>query len=319
MKVFLEMKKNMKIFVAGHKGMVGSAIIRNLKEKGFSNVLIASKSELDLRQQLPVAHFFEKERPDYVFLAAAKVGGIQANVEDGADFIFDNLMIQTNVIRASYESGVKKLLFLGSSCIYPRHATQPITEDQLLGSFLEPTNEMYAIAKIAGIKMCQAYAKQYQFKAISLMPTNLYGQGDNYDERNSHVIPAMIRRFHIAKENKMDFVECWGSGSAMREFMNVDDLAEACFVCMEKYDSPDIINVGTGKEITMKKLASLVSDIVGYTGEIKWNANKPDGMPRKLLDIKKITVLGWKSKIELRNGLEKTYRQFLEIADYGIN
>ncbi len=306
------MNTDSKIFVAGHLGMVGSAITRNLREKGYTNILTVSKADLDIRQQLPVTQFFERERPDYVFLAAAKVGGIVANEANGADFIFDNLMIQTNVIQASHESGVKKLLFLGSSCIYPKYTPQPIREEQLLSGKLEPTNEMYAIAKIAGIKMCQAYAKQYGFNTISVMPPNLYGTGDRYDDVYSHVIPAMLLRFHTAKVTQESTVTCWGDGSARREFLYVDDLAEACFICMENYDSPDIINVGTGRDITIKELARLIANVVGYTGTIQWDTSKPNGTPVKRLDINKITERGWLPQMGLKQGLEHAYRDFLQ-------
>ena len=302
------MDSNSKIFVAGHKGLVGSAIIRNLKEKGFTNILTADRNQIDLTNLTAVKMFFMLEQPEYVFVAAAKVGGILANRDYPADFIYENLMIQSNIISSAAEFDVKKLLFLGSSCIYPKFAEQPITEDQLLGGHLEPSNDSYAIAKIAGIKMCQAYRKQYGFNAISLMPTNLYGPNDNYDLDSSHVLPAMIRKFHEAK----DKVTLWGDGSAMREFLYVDDLAEAAFKCMVNYDSEEIINVGTGKDITIKELATTIADVVGFKGEIVWDTSKPNGTPRKVLNVDKIKSLGWEPKVGLREGIEKTYELYKE-------
>ena len=302
------MDSNSKIFVAGHKGLVGSAIVRNLKEKGFTNILTVDRNQVDLTDLTAVKMFFLLEQPEYVFMAAAKVGGILANRDYPADFIYDNLMIQSNIISCAAEAEVKKLLFLGSSCIYPKFAEQPITEDQLLSGHLESSNEAYAIAKIAGIKMCQAYRKQYGFNAISLMPTNLYGPNDNYDLDSSHVLPAMIRKFHEAK----DKVTLWGDGSAMREFLYVDDLAEAAFKCMVDYDSEEIINVGTGKDTTIKELATTIADVVGFKGEIVWDTSKPNGTPRKVLNVDKIKSLGWEPKVGLREGIEKTYELYKE-------
>ena len=297
------MDSESRVYVAGNTGLVGSAIVRMLHWKGYTNILSSPSKSWDLRNQMDVERFFRVNEPEYVYLAAAKVGGIGANAYYPGHFIYDNLMIQTNVIHAARKFGVKKLLFLGSSCIYPKFAEQPITEDQLLGGHLEPSNDAYAIAKIAGIKMCQAYRKQYGFNAISLMPTNLYGPNDNYDLDSSHVLPAMIRKFHEAK----DKVTLWGDGSAMREFLYVDDLAEAAFKCMVDYDSEDIINVGTGKDITIKDLAETIADVVGFKGEIVWDTSKPNGTPRKVLNVDKIKSLGWKSKVSLREGIQKTY------------
>ena len=299
------MDSNSKVFVAGHKGLVGSAIIRNLKDKHYEDVYWIGREICDLRDRSQVDHYFEQAKPEYVFLAAAKVGGIHANNEYPADFIHDNLMIQTNVIDAAYRNGVKKLVFLGSSCIYPKMATQPITEDALMTGPLEPTNDAYATAKIAGIRMCRAYRQQYGFNAISLMPTNLYGPNDNFDLLNSHVLPAMIRKFHEAD----DKVTLWGDGSAMREFLHVDDLAEACYTCMEKYDEPEPINVGTGEDVTIKELAETVSDIVGNK-IIWWDTSKPNGTPRKVLNVNKLKSLGWEPKISLRDGIQSTYEWY---------
>ena len=301
------MDSNSKVFVAGHKGLVGSAIVRNLKSKGFTNILTVDKEQLDLTRTLEVKMFFNMEEPDYVFLAAAKVGGIGANSAYPAEFIHDNLMIQTNIIDAAYRSGVTKLLFLGSSCIYPKFANQPITEDQLLTGSLEGSNDAYAIAKIAGIKMCQAYRKQYDFNAISLMPTNLYGINDNFDLQNSHVLPAMIRKFHEAALLRHGKVTLWGDGSPMREFLNVDDLAEACFVCMDKYESDDIINIGTGEDVTIKELAETVAKVVDFRRTIEWDTSKPNGTPRKVLNVDKVKSLGWEPKISLKDGIKSTY------------
>mgnify|MGYP003134182660 FL=1 len=297
------MDSESRVYVAGNTGLVGSAIVRMLHWKGYTNILSSPSKSWDLRNQMDVERFFRVNEPEYVYLAAAKVGGIGANAYYPGHFIYDNLMIQTNVIHAARKFGVKKLLFLGSSCIYPKFAEQPITEDQLLSGHLEPSNDSYAIAKIAGIKMCQAYRKQYGFDAISLMPTNLYGPNDNYDLDSSHVLPAMIRKFHEAK----DKVTLWGDGSAMREFLYVDDLAEAAFKCMLRYDSEDIINVGTGKDITIKDLAETIADVVGFKGEIVWDTSKPNGTPRKVLNVDKIKSLGWKPKFSLREGIQKTY------------
>ena len=300
------MDSESRVYVAGNTGLVGSAIVRMLHWKGYTNILSSPSKSWDLRNQMDVERFFRVNEPEYVYLAAAKVGGIGANAYYPGHFIYDNLMIQTNVIHAARKFGVKKLLFLGSSCIYPKFAEQPITEDQLLGGYLEPSNDSYAIAKIAGIKMCQAYRKQYGFNAISLMPTNLYGPNDNYDLDSSHVLAAMIRKFHEAK----DKVTLWGDGSAMREFLYVDDLAEAAFKCMLRYDSGDIINVGTGKDITIKDLAETIADVVGFKGEIVWDTSKPNGTPRKVLNVDKIESLGWEPKVSLREGIKKTYELY---------
>ena len=302
------MDSESRVYVAGNTGLVGSAIVRTLHWKGYTNILSSPSHHWDLRNQMDVERFFRVNEPEYVYLAAAKVGGIGANAYYPGHFIYDNLMIQTNVIHAARKFGVKKLLFLGSSCIYPKFAEQPITEDQLLGGHLEPSNDSYAIAKIAGIKMCQAYRKQYGFNAISLMPTNLYGPNDNYDLDSSHVLPAMIRKFHEAK----DKVTLWGDGSAMREFLYVDDLAEAAFKCMVDYDSEEIINVGTGEDITIKELAGIVSDVVGCPGKTVWDTSKPNGTPRKVLNVDKIKSLGWEPKVGLREGIEKTYELYKE-------
>ena len=300
------MDSNSKVYVAGNTGLVGSAIVRMLHMKGYTNIRSSPSSRWDLRDQRDVEDFFRINQPEYVYLAAAKVGGIVANRDYPAHFIYDNLMIQSNIINYARKYGVKKLLFLGSSCIYPKMCEQPIKESYLMTGPLEPTNDAYAIAKIAGIKMCQAYRKQYRFNTISLMPTNLYGPNDNFDLESSHVLPAMIRKFHEAK----DKVTLWGDGSAMREFLHVDDLAEACFACMKSYDSPDVINVGTGQDVTIKELAETVADVVGFKGEIVWDTSKPNGTPRKVLNIEKIKTLGWKPKISLREGIESTYEWF---------
>ena len=302
------MDSESRVYVAGNTGLVGSAIVRTLHWKGYTNILSSPSHHWDLRNQMDVERFFRVNEPEYGYLAAAKVGGIGANAYYPGHFIYDNLMIQTNVIHAARKFGVKKLLFLGSSCIYPKFAEQPITEDQLLGGHLEPSNDSYAIAKIAGIKMCQAYRKQYGFNAISLMPTNLYGPNDNYDLDSSHVLPAMIRKFHEAK----DKVTLWGDGSAMREFLYVDDLAEAAFKCMVDYDSEEIINVGTGKDITIKELATTIADVVGFKGDIVWDTSKPNGTPRKVLNIDKIKSLGWEPKVSLKDGIERTYQLYKE-------
>ena len=294
------MDSESRVYVAGNTGLVGSAIVRTLHWKGYTNILSSPSHHWDLRNQMDVERFFRVNEPEYFYLAAAKVGGIGANAYYPGHFIYDNLMIQTNVIHAARKFGVKKLLFLGSSCIYPKFAEQPITEDQLLGGHLEPSNDSYAIAKIAGIKMCQAYRKQYGFNAISLMPTNLYGPNDNYDLDSSHVLPAMIRKFHEAK----DKVTLWGDGSAMREFLYVDDLAEAAFKCMVSYDSGEIINVGTGKDITIKELATTIADVVGFKGEIVWDISKPNGTPRKVLNVDKMKSLGWEPKISFDQLIE---------------
>lgn len=292
--------------------MVGSAICRNLKNKGFNNLITRTSSELDLRNQAAVEEFFAAEKPDYVFLAAAKVGGIQANNIYRADFLYDNLIIEANIIHSAYKNEVKKLLFLGSSCIYPKMAAQPLVEDALLTGLLEPTNEPYAIAKIAGIKLCEAYRDQYDANFISAMPTNLYGPNDNYDLQNSHVLPALIRKFHEAKESGADKVEIWGSGSPLREFLHVDDLAEACVFLMESYDDKQFVNVGTGEDISIKDLALLIKDIVGFEGELTFDSSKPDGTPRKLMDVSRIHSLGWKHKINLREGIQSVYKSYCE-------
>jgi len=303
------MDSNSRIYVAGHKGLVGSAIVRNLKGRGYNNISSATSDHWDLRIRQDVDTFFRINNPEYVFLAAAKVGGIHANNEYPAEFIHDNLMIQTNVIDCAYRIGVKKLVFLGSSCIYPKMAKQPITEDALMTGPLEPTNDAYATAKIAGIRMCRAYRQQYGFNAISLMPTNLYGPNDNFDLLNSHVLPAMIRKFHEAT----DEVTLWGDGSAMREFLHVDDLAEACYTCMEKYDEPEPINVGTGEDVTIKELAETVADVVGNR-KIKWDTSKPNGTPRKVLNVNKLKSLGWNPTISLKEGIQSTYNWYKENA-----
>lgn len=301
-----------KIYIAGHRGMVGSAIHRRLAGLGFQNIIYRT-SELDLRNQNEVAAFFEAEKPDFVFLAAAKVGGILANNTFRADFLYENLMIQNNVIHQAYKNGVQKLMFLGSSCIYPKLAPQPLKEDYLLTGLLEPTNEPYAIAKIAGIKMCDAYRSQYGCNFISVMPTNLYGPNDNYDLNNSHVLPAMLRKFHEAKANNDSTVNLWGSGSPLREFLHADDMADACVYLMNTYNEAGIVNIGVGKDITIKDLAELIKHIVGFEGEIVWDSTKPDGTPRKLMDVSKLNSLGWVAKIDLHNGIQTVYKEkFLE-------
>ncbi|NEP77040.1 MAG: GDP-L-fucose synthase [Okeania sp. SIO3B3] len=306
------METSSRIYVAGHRGLVGSAIVRNLQAKGYENLVVRTSAELNLREQGDVRGFFTTEKPDYVFLAAAKVGGIHANDTYPADFIRDNLQIQTNVIDAAYQSGAKKLCFLGSSCIYPKFAPQPMKEEHLLTGELEPTNEWYAIAKIAGIKMCQAYRKQYGFPAISVMPTNLYGPGDNFDLEKSHVIPALMRKFHTAKQNGDAQVVCWGTGTPRREFLHVDDMADACVYLTQKYDDAEIVNVGVGEDVTIAELAATIKDVVGFQGEIVQDTTKPDGTPRKLMDVSRLTAQGWQAKVELRDGLAQTYAWFLE-------
>jgi GDP-L-fucose synthase len=305
------MNKDSKIYVAGHRGMVGSAIVRRLEELGYTNIVTAPRNKLNLLDQSEVDNFFTKQKPEYVFLAAAKVGGIKANSEMKGDFIYDNLMIQTNVIRACKEQGVKKLLFLGSSCIYPKLAPQPIKEEYLLSGKLEPTNDAYAISKIAGIMMCQSFNQQYGTNFISVMPTNLYGPNDNYDLNNSHVLPAMIRKFHEAKLEGKDKVEIWGTGTPMREFLYVDDLADACVYLMSSYDESEIVNIGTGEDITIKDLAYLVKEVVDFQGEIYFNTDMPDGTPRKLLDVSKLKDLGWTYKTSLKEGIQKTYLDYV--------
>jgi len=306
------MEKQSRIFAAGHRGMVGSAIERKLQQEGFTNIITRSSSELDLRNQQAVNDFFAKEKPEYVFLAAAKVGGIVANNTYRAEFLYDNLQIEANVIHAAYLNKVKKLLFLGSSCIYPKMAPQPLKEESLLTGLLEPTNEPYAIAKITGIKLCEAYRDQYGCNFISAMPTNLYGPGDNYHLQNSHVIPAMIRKFHEAKESGADHVELWGTGSPMREFMYADDVADACVFLMKNYNDKMFVNVGTGEEVTIKDLASMIKEIVGFKGDIRFDSTKPDGTPRKLMDSTRLHNMGWKHHVSLKEGLKKTYPLFLE-------
>ena len=302
------MDSDSRVLVAGANGMVGSAIVRNLESKGYTNIIKGTRDDVDFTNQDETERYFCSEEPEYVFVAAAKVGGIMANNNYKADFLTENIQIQTNLIQQSYNYGVKKLLFLGSSCIYPKFATQPITEDQLMTGPLEPTNGAYAIAKIVGIMMCQAYRQQHGFNAISLMPTNLYGTNDNFDLETSHVLPAMIAKFHNAKES----VTLWGDGSAMREFLHVDDLAEACYVCMQKYDEAGHINVGTGEDVRIWELANIISDVVGFSGEILWDFTKPNGTPRKVLNVDKIKSLGWKPSINLKEGIKNTYQWYLE-------
>ena len=317
------MDNDSRVYVAGNTGLVGSAIVRMLRQKGHTNILSSPSSHWDLRRQEDVEKFFRINEPEYVFVAAAKVGGIMANSKYKADFLTDNLQIQTNIIQQAHKFGVKKLLFLGSSCIYPRMATQPITEDQLMTGPLEPSNDAYAIAKIVGIKMCQAYKEQYGFNAISLMPTNLYGPNDNFDLESSHVLPAMIAKFHFAKEHGYTIdmggpwygsVKLWGDGSAMREFLHVDDLAEACYTCMQNYNESEQINVGTGEDVTIKELAETISDIVGFMGDVEWDTSKPNGTPRKVLNVDRIKALGWEPRISLRDGIKKTYEWYKENA-----
>lgn len=304
------MELNSKIYIAGHRGMVGSAIMRNLISKGYINIITKTSSELDLRNQQAVNDFFSSEKPEYVFLAAAKVGGIQANNVYRADFIYENLMIQNNVIHSSYLNQVKKLMFLGSSCIYPKMAPQPLKEEYLLTGLLEDTNEPYAIAKIAGIKMCESYKRQYGCNFISVMPTNMYGPNDSYNLNNSHVLPALIRKFHDAKEANAPSVEMWGTGTPMREFLHADDLGDACVFLMNTYDGEQFVNIGSGTDLTIKDLALLIKDIVGYKGDIIHDLSKPDGTPRKLMDVSYLHSLGWKHKIELREGITKVYQDF---------
>jgi GDP-L-fucose synthase len=304
------MKTNEKIYVAGHNGMVGSAIIRKLKAEGFHNIITRTSSELNLVRQADTEAFFAAEKPDYVFLAAAKVGGIHANNEYRGEFIYQNTMIQNNVIHSAYLNGAKKLLFLGSTCIYPKMAPQPIKEEYLLSGYLEATNEPYAIAKIAGIKTCESYNRQYGVDFISVMPTNLYGPNDNYDLQNSHVLPALIRKFHEAKINQEPTVTIWGSGTPMREFLHVDDLAAACFHLMQTFSGDDLVNIGTGVDVTIKELALTIKEVVGYTGELTFDASKPDGTPRKLTDVSKLHGLGFHHKINLREGIEMVYEEF---------
>ena len=312
------MEKEFKIYVAGHRGMVGSAIVRKLTSLGYTNLLTRTSAELDLRNQQQVADFFDVEKPEFVFLAAAKVGGIVANNTYRADFLYENLAIQNNIIHGSYLNKVKKLMFLGSSCIYPKLAPQPLKESYLLSGYLEQTNEPYAIAKIAGIKMCEAYRAQYGCNFISVMPTNLYGTNDNYDLVNSHVLPAMIRKFHEAKDKGASEMTLWGTGSPMREFLHADDLAEACLFLMENYNESELVNIGTGEDVTIKNLAALVKQIVGFQGEIIWDTSKPDGTPRKLMDVSKLHGLGWHHKIALEDGIKLAYQDFLKLTEAGI-
>lgn len=306
------MKVSDKIYVAGHNGMVGSALVRKLISEGFVNLLTRSSAELDLRNQLAVKDFFEAEKPDFVFLAAAKVGGIVANNTYRADFIYENIMMEANVIHEAYRAKVTKLMFLGSSCIYPKLAPQPLKEDYLLTGLLEPTNQPYAIAKIAGIEMCDAYRHQYGCNFISVMPTNLYGPNDNYDLEKSHVLPALMRKIVTAKQDHSPFVEIWGTGTPKREFLHVDDLASACFFLMQQYNEPGLINIGVGKDISIMDLAKLVAKVIGYDGEIRTNTSKPDGTPRKLMDVTKLNQLGWKATISLEEGIERVYKEIVE-------
>ncbi|MCF2518433.1 GDP-L-fucose synthase [Dyadobacter sp. CY351] len=306
------MEKEAKIYIAGHRGMVGSAIHRALKNNGYNNVITRSSGELDLRSQEAVKEFFADEKPNYVFLAAAKVGGIVANNTQRADFIYENLMIEANVIHQAYLNNVKKLMFLGSSCIYPKLASQPLREDYLLTGLLEETNEPYAIAKIAGIKLCEAYRDQYGCNFISVMPTNLYGYGDNYNLTTSHVLPALIRKFHEAKEQNKPFVEAWGTGSPKREFLFADDLAEACLFLMETYNDRELINIGTGEDLSIKEVTEMIAKTTGYSGDIRWDTSKPDGTPRKLMDVSKLRSKGWKHKTDLETGLALAYADFLQ-------
>lgn len=303
------MELHSKIYVAGHRGMVGSAIVANLEKRGFTNIISRTSSELDLTNQAAVAEFFATEKPEYVFLAAAKVGGIVANNTYRADFIYENMMIQSNVIHHSYVNGVKKLMFLGSSCIYPKLAPQPLKEEYLLTGLLEETNEPYAIAKIAGIKMCDAYRAQYGCNFISVMPTNLYGLNDNYDLKNSHVLPALLRKFHEAKQSGATEVEVWGTGTPLREFLHATDMADACVYLMQNYDGEGFVNIGSGEEISIKDLAFLVKDIVGFEGEVRFDTTKPDGTPRKLMDVSKLISLGWKYTIKLEDGIKSVYKE----------
>ena len=306
------MEKDAKIYVAGHRGMVGSAIVRQLEAQGYTNIIVRTHKELDLTRQTEVEEFFAQEKPEYVFLAAAKVGGIMGNATAKADFMYDNMILEMNVINAAWKNGCKKLEFLGSSCIYPKFAPQPMKEDCLLTSSLEQTNEAYALAKISGLKYCEYLNTQYGTDYISVMPTNLYGPNDNYHPEHSHVLPALIRRFHEAKENGVKSVTCWGDGSPLREFMYVDDLADLCVFLMNNYSGNETVNAGTGKELTIKELTELVAKVVGYDGEILWDPSKPNGTPRKLLDVSKAAALGWHYKTELEDGIRLTYKDFLE-------
>ena len=307
------MEKASKIYIAGHRGMVGSALVRKLEQEGYSNIVTRTSKELDLRNQQSVADFFAQEKPDYVFLAAAKVGGIVANNTYRAEFIYDNLMMESNIIHHSYLNGVKKLLFLGSSCIYPKLAPQPLKEEYLLSGYLEHTNQPYAVAKIAGIELCDSYRAQYGCNFISAMPTNLYGPNDNYDLEKSHVLPAMLRKFITAQRNNSPEVELWGTGSPRREFLHVDDLAEACLYMLQHYNEKGLVNIGTGEDVTIKELAELIQSVTGYQGQIRWNTNKPDGTPRKLMDVSKINSFGWKAKIDLPTGVRMVYELIRDV------
>lgn len=311
------MEKTSKIYVAGHRGMVGCALVRKLEQEGYINIVTRISKELDLRNQQAVADFFAKEKPDYVFLAAAKVGGILANNTYRAEFIYDNLMIESNIIHHSYLNGVKKLLFLGSSCIYPKLALQPLKEEYLLSGYLEHTNQPYAVAKISGIELCDSYRAQYGCNFIPAMPTNLYGPNDNYDLEKSHVLPAMLRKFITAKRNNLPEVELWGTGSPRREFLHVDDMATACLHLMSHYNEQGLVNVGTGEDVTIKELAELIQSITGYEGAIRWNTDKPDGTPRKLMDVSKINSFGWKSTIDLRSGINSIY-QSMKLSNFNF-
>lgn len=311
------MDKYSKIYVAGHKGLVGSAIVRNLKAKGYENIIYRTHNELDLINQKEVEKFFKDEKPEYVFLAAAKVGGINSNNTYPADFIYENMMIQNNVIKSAHDFKVKKLLFLGSTCIYPKLAKQPISESELLTGSLEPTNEAYAIAKISGLEMCKFYKRQYGDNFISCMPTNLYGPNDNYDLKNSHVLPALLRKFHEAKLYNHDDVEIWGTGTPLREFLYVDDMADACTFLMENYNGEEHVNIGTGEEITIKELAEVIRKVVGFKGNIRFNASMPDGTPRKLTNINKIKNMGWKAKVNLYDGITVTYQNYIKEFMFG--
>ncbi|EDT73358.1 MULTISPECIES: GDP-L-fucose synthase [Clostridium] len=313
------MDKYSKIYVAGHKGLVGSAIVRNLKAKGYENIIYRTHNELDLINQKEVENFFKDEKPEYVFLAAAKVGGINSNNTYPADFIYENMMIQNNVIKSAHDFKVKKLLFLGSTCIYPKLAEQPISESELLTGSLEPTNEAYAIAKISGLEMCKFYKRQYGDNFISCMPTNLYGPNDNYDLKNSHVLPALLRKFHEAKLYNHDDVEIWGTGTPLREFLYVDDMADACTFLMENYNGEEHVNIGTGEEITIKELAEVIRKVVGFKGNIRFNASMPDGTPRKLTNINKIKNMGWKAKVNLYDGITVTYQNYIKEFMFGDN
>jgi GDP-L-fucose synthase len=313
------MNKNARIYVAGHRGLVGGALLRRLQADGFSNLLVRSSRELDLRRQAEVDRFFADERPEYVFMAAAKVGGIHANDTFPADFIGDNLQIQTNVIDSAHRCGVRKLLFLGSSCIYPKDAPQPMPESCLLTGPLEPTNQWYAVAKIAGLKMCQAYRRQHGFNAISVMPTNLYGPGDNFNLETSHVLPALIRKFHEAKVRGDREAVVWGTGAPRREFLHADDFADACVFLMDRYESDDLVNVGWGEDVSIRELAEVVRSVVGFSGGLRFDATKPDGTPRKLLEVGKLSALGWRPRILLNDGIAASYRWFVEHQDHYRN